>query len=74
MKYLKLLIFILFIACSSTKEVKYSTVEHAPIYPECEKYNVEIHQECFREKIQKFVIKNFNTALVSELGLSSGRT
>jgi protein TonB len=51
-------------------DVPFTIIENVPIYPGCEKMkNNEDRKKCMSEKITKFVNKNFDTGLASELGL-----
>jgi len=52
-------------------EVAFAVIENVPVYPGCErKKNNEQKKKCMSDKIQKFVLKNFNTNLAGDLGLS----
>ncbi len=52
-------------------DVPFTVIENVPIYPGCEdqKNNAD-RKKCMSEKITKFVNREFNTSLASELGLS----
>jgi protein TonB len=51
-------------------DVPFTIIENVPIYPGCEKMkNNADRKKCMSEKITKFVNKNFDTGLASELGL-----
>jgi protein TonB len=52
-------------------DVPFAIIENVPIYPGCEdKKNNADRKKCMSEKITKFVNREFNTGLASELGLS----
>lgn len=51
-------------------DVPFAVIENVPIYPGCEKKKTNADKKkCMSEKVQKFVIKKFNTELAGELGL-----
>lgn len=52
-------------------DVPFAIIENVPIYPGCEdmKNNAD-RKKCMSQKITKFVNKEFNTGLATELGLS----
>ncbi len=44
-----------------------------PLFPGCkERYDNEERKECFNDRMQRFVNRNFNTDLANELGLEAG--
>jgi len=48
---------------SETKEpetVGFQIIENVPIFPGCEKIPMNQRRQCFNEKIQEHIIKNFN--------------
>ena len=48
----------------------FAVIENVPIYPGCEKKKTNADKKkCMSEKVQKFVVKKFNTELAGELGL-----
>ena len=51
-------------------EVPFAVIENVPVFPGCEKGNNDAKKKCMSEKIQKFVVKKFNTDLAGDLGLS----
>lgn len=52
-------------------EVAFAVIENVPVFPGCErKKNNNEKKKCMSDKITKFIRKNFNTDLASELGLS----
>jgi protein TonB len=51
-------------------DIPFAVIENVPVYPGCENApDNESKKRCMSEKVQKFVLDNFNTALASELGL-----
>ncbi|MFB0903813.1 MAG: energy transducer TonB [Nonlabens sp.] len=51
-------------------DVPFAIIENVPIYPGCEKMkNNADRKKCMSEKITKFVNREFNTGLATELGL-----
>jgi len=51
-------------------DVPFAVIENVPIYPGCEKKKSNAEKKkCMSEKVQKFVVKKFNTELAGELGL-----
>ncbi len=51
-------------------DVPFAVIENVPIYPGCEKKKTNAEKKkCMSEKVQKFVVKKFNTELAGELGL-----
>lgn len=53
------------------EEVPFILIEDAPAFPGCKGTKDEM-KECFTSKITKFIGKNFDGALASELGLAPG--
>lgn len=53
------------------EDVPFMIIEKVPIFPGCEGSNSEL-RKCFSAKISKFVLKNFNSELAQDIGLSSG--
>jgi protein TonB len=53
--------------------VPYIMIQNAPIFKGCEGLLKEENKKCFDKKIKRFVQRNFDTELVSELGLSPGK-
>ena len=52
-------------------EVPFAVIENVPIFPGCEnEQGNNAKKQCMSEKIQRFVTRNFNTELASDLGLS----
>jgi len=51
-------------------EVPFAVIENVPVFPGCEKGNNDAKKKCMSEKIQKFVVKKFNTDLAGDLGLT----
>ncbi|MFN2261012.1 MAG: energy transducer TonB [Psychroflexus sp.] len=52
-------------------DVPFSVIESVPVFPGCEEYDTnEERKKCMSQKISKFVNKNFDTGLASDLGLS----
>ncbi len=51
-------------------EVAFQFIQNPPIYPGCEGKKGKALKDCMSKKIQKFVNKNFNTSIASDLGLS----
>ena len=49
-------------------EVAFAEIENVPVYPGCKGSNLK-KRECLSEKIKNFVVKNFNTEIVKNLGL-----
>ncbi len=54
------------------EDVPYDFVEQTPIFKGCEGLSKEENKSCFEKKMNKFVQKNFDSGLASELGLRSG--
>lgn len=48
------------------------SIEKAPVFPGCEGSNEAI-KNCFSEQVHAFVMKNFNIAIVQDLGLTPGK-
>ena len=52
-------------------EVPFAVIENVPVFPGCEnEKGNNAKKQCMSEKIQKFVQRNFNTELASDLGLT----
>ena len=52
-------------------EVPFSIIENVPVFPGCErKKNNDDRKKCMSAKIDKFIQKNFDDDLASDLGLS----
>ena len=51
-------------------EVPFAVVENVPIFPGCDKGNNAERRKCMSQKITKTVIREFNTKLAGDLGLS----
>ncbi len=70
------LIFIMFSAlimsaCVSTKEYNAVLVDRPPVYPGCEdREGNDAINNCFSQKVNKLVRKNFNSNVASENGLT----
>ncbi|HFX17683.1 MAG TPA: energy transducer TonB [Flavobacteriales bacterium] len=54
-------------------EVAFQFIQNPPIYPGCEGKKGQALKDCMSKKIQKFVNRNFNTDIASDLGLSGER-
>ncbi len=54
-------------------EVAFQFIQNPPIYPGCEGKKGQKLKECMSKKINKFVNRNFNTGIASDLGLSGER-
>ena len=54
-------------------EVAFQFIQNPPIYPGCEGKSGKALKDCMSKKIQKFVGRNFNTDIASDLGLSGER-
>ncbi|VAW20662.1 Ferric siderophore transport system, periplasmic binding protein TonB, partial [hydrothermal vent metagenome] len=46
-------------------------IENVPVFPGCKGNNAEL-RACFSSQMSKFVSKNFDSELASDIGLSSG--
>jgi protein TonB len=53
--------------------VPYIMIQNAPFFKGCEGLSKEENKKCFDKKMKRFVQRNFDTELVSELGLSPGK-
>lgn len=53
------------------EDVAFVVIEDVPIYPGCTGNKQEL-RNCFSEKISKFVMKNFDPAIATDLGLEPG--
>lgn len=51
--------------------VDFFAIEKAPVFPGCKGNNEELKQ-CFSDKVQAFVAKNYNASLTQDLGLTTG--
>jgi protein TonB len=54
------------------EDVAFAIIEEAPIYPGCTGTKEE-RKVCFSEQVSKHVLKNFNSDLAQELGLTPGK-
>jgi len=54
------------------KDIPFAIIEEAPVYPGC-KGNKEKLKKCFQDKINRHFVKNFDTELSQELGLTAGK-
>jgi protein TonB len=55
------------------EDVPFMIIEEVPVYPGCTGNNNEL-RDCFSKEITKFVLKNFNSELSADLGLTGGST
>ncbi|WP_298420642.1 VIT domain-containing protein [uncultured Kordia sp.] len=56
------------------EEVPFTIIENAPVFPGCESIaNKSEQKQCFSKKVQLHFTDNFNTTIVNELNLPSGR-
>ena len=55
-------------------EVPFAVIENVPVFPGCESGNNDAKRKCMSDKIQKFVVKKFNTDLAGDLGLTGRQT
>lgn len=53
------------------EDVPFMVIENVPIFPGCKGDNKKL-RACFSAQMSKFISKNFNSELASDLGLSSG--
>ncbi|WP_456424277.1 energy transducer TonB [Lutibacter sp.] len=53
------------------EDVPFMIIENVPIFPGCKGNNAEL-RACFSSQMSKFVSKNFDSELASDIGLSSG--
>ena len=53
------------------EDVPFAMIEDVPVYPGCKGNKAKL-RACLQEKIQKLVMKKFNSELASDLGLSPG--
>jgi protein TonB len=53
--------------------VPYIMIQNAPVFKGCEGLSKVDNKKCFDKKMKRFVQRNFNLELASELGLSSGK-
>jgi len=53
------------------EDVPFAIIEDVPVYPGCKGNKAKL-RACLQEKIQKLVMKKFNSELASDLGLSPG--
>ncbi len=52
-------------------DVPFAVIENVPVFPGCEsKSDNNARKKCMSEKVQKFILKKFNTDLAGDLGLS----
>ncbi len=54
-------------------EIAFQFIQNPPIYPGCEGKKGKALKDCMSKKIQRFVSRNFNTDIASDLGLSGER-
>jgi len=54
------------------KDIPFAIIEEAPVFPGCRGSKDELKQ-CLQDKINRHVLKNFNTELAQELGLTVGK-
>ena len=54
-------------------EVAFQFIQNPPIFPGCEGKKGKALKDCMSKKIQRFVGRNFNTDIASDLGLSGER-
>ncbi len=54
-------------------EIAFQFIQNPPIYPGCEGKKGKALKDCMSKKIQRFVNRNFNTDIASDLGLSGER-
>ncbi len=52
--------------------IPFAIIEEAPVFPGCRGSKDELKQ-CLQDKINRHVLKNFNTELAQELGLTVGK-
>lgn len=52
--------------------VSFLSVEEPPIYPGCEGDKTEL-KDCFNKKVQKVLVKNFDSDILFDLNLKPGR-
>ncbi|WP_457610621.1 energy transducer TonB [Lutibacter sp.] len=53
------------------EDVPFMIIENVPVFPGCKGNNAEL-RACFSSQMSKFVSKNFDSELASDIGLSSG--
>jgi protein TonB len=53
--------------------VPYIMIQNAPVFKGCEGLSKKENKKCFDKKMKRFVQRNFDTELVNEIGLSSGK-
>lgn len=53
------------------EDVPFLVIENVPVFPGCKGNNTEL-RACFSSQMSKFVSKNFNVELASDLGLERG--
>ena len=54
---------------TETKEVSFMAIDNAPTFPGCDSGD----KDCFSKSIQLHFVKNFDSKMVNDLGLSSGK-
>ncbi|WNH13610.1 energy transducer TonB [Thalassobellus suaedae] len=54
---------------ANLEDVPFSEIDQAPVFPGCEDLNTIDQKRCLSENINKYVNRNFNTNLATELGL-----
>jgi beta-lactamase regulating signal transducer with metallopeptidase domain len=58
---------------SEIADVPFAIIDEVPIYPGCSGTNEE-RKQCMQEKITAYIIKNFNTKIAKQAGLSGKQT
>lgn len=53
------------------EDIPFLVIENVPVFPGCKGNNAQL-RACFSSQMTKFVSKNFNADLASDLGLTSG--
>ena len=54
-------------------DVPYDFIKEAPVFKGCEGLSKQENKECFDKKMKRFVQRNFDLDLASEMGLNSGK-
>ena len=54
-------------------DVPYDFIQEAPVFKGCEGLSKTENKECFDKKMKRFVQRNFDADLASDLGLNSGK-
>ena len=55
------------------EDVPYDFIQEAPVFKGCEGLSKEENKKCFDKKMKRFVQRNFDADLASEVGLNSGK-